>query len=65
MNRRVLLLLLLVGLLVLLGVVGAPPTSADSQTHCWCVQRAPNWWCYRCCDLEQGCYDLYCDTACP
>lgn len=68
MNRRLLLvLLLLVGLLLVLGVASVPPTSADPdpQTHCWCVQISPDWWCYRCCDAVNGCYNLYCDTECP
>lgn len=61
------LVLILLGILVLGLFVAAPApiANADVQTQCWCVYRGLGVWCYYCCDLVNGCYDLYCDMTCP
>ena len=68
--KKVILALILLGI-VLLGILvgpGAVRTTSAAEvefTHCFCVYRGAGLWCYRCCDLVNGCYDLYCDSSCP
>ena len=68
--KKVTLALILLGI-VLLGILVGPglvrtTTAAEvERTYCWCVYRGAGLWCYRCCDMVSGCYDLYCDSSCP
>lgn len=66
--RKVVFVLALLGILILgllVDPMSVPVANADAQTYCWCVYQGLGVWGYHCCDLVNGCYDLYCDTVCP